>query len=116
MATIGGRFDIVVANPPYIAAGEIGGLDVEVRAHDPRRALDGGADGLAAFRAIIAGVGRVLAPRGAVFLEIGMGQGESVAALARAAGFARALGSRSRGDRPRGGASVVMIGASRQGS
>jgi release factor glutamine methyltransferase len=86
-AMIGGQFDIVVANPPYIPSGEIGGLDLEVRAHDPRSALDGGADGLDAFRAIIADVGRVLVPDSAVFLEIGVGQGESVAALAWAAGF-----------------------------
>ena len=47
-----GGFDLIVSNPPYIATGDIAALAPEVRDHDPRRALDGGADGLAAYRAI----------------------------------------------------------------
>jgi release factor glutamine methyltransferase len=86
-APLAGRFDIVVANPPYVASGDIAGLGREVRLHDPRRALDGGIDGLAAIRAIVAGLRRVLAPDGGVFIEIGAGQRDAVAALAGREGF-----------------------------
>ena len=48
-----GPFDLIVSNPPYIRSAEIAGLAAEVRDHDPRRALDGGADGLDAYRALI---------------------------------------------------------------
>jgi release factor glutamine methyltransferase len=80
---IGTRFDLVVANPPYIASGDMAGLPVEVRAHDPARALDGGADGLDAYRAILAELGRLLAPGGFAVLELGEGQEQAVAELAR---------------------------------
>lgn len=85
---LGGAFDLVVSNPPYIPSDEIAGLEPEVRGHDPILALDGGADGLCAYRAILAGVGRVLRPRGALVFEIGIGQREAVDGLAAAAGFA----------------------------
>ena len=52
-AALGGGFDLIVANPPYVASGDIAGLEPEVRDFDPRPALDGGADGLAAYRAIV---------------------------------------------------------------
>jgi release factor glutamine methyltransferase len=77
-------FDLVLANPPYIPSGEIAGLAPEVRDHDPRTALDGGPDGLAAFRAILADLPRVLAFSGLAVLELGAGQAADVAALAAA--------------------------------
>jgi release factor glutamine methyltransferase len=86
-AGIGGRFDLVVSNPPYIPADDIAALDPEVRDHDPRVALDGGPDGLDAIRTILAGLRPVLAPVGAAFIEIGAGQRGAVAAIAGAAGF-----------------------------
>jgi len=81
------RFDLIVSNPPYIASDEIATLPVEVREHDPHVALDGGGDGLAAYRAIFADIRRVLAPGGRVFLEIGFGQAADVSRLAAEAGF-----------------------------
>lgn len=82
-----GRFDIVVSNPPYIASAEIDNLALEVRGHDPRLALDGGRDGLDAYRAIAGALGRIIAPRGAFFLEIGAGQGGAVSSLLTEAGM-----------------------------
>ena len=81
------RFDVVVANPPYIESGAIAGLQVEVRNHDPHLALDGGADGMDAFHAILADLDRVLAEPGVAVLEVGAGQAETVAGLAAAHGF-----------------------------
>ena len=72
------RFDVVVANPPYIAAADLASLPPEVRDFDPRRALDGGADGLAAYRAIAAELPRLLAADGVFAGEIGFGQDEAV--------------------------------------
>jgi release factor glutamine methyltransferase len=78
---LGGRFDVIVSNPPYIASSAIGGLEPEVRDHDPRLALDGGGDGLAAYRDIIGALPGLLAPGGLVALELGAGQFRSVEAL-----------------------------------
>jgi len=78
---VAGACDLVVANPPYIPSDDIATLAPEVRDHDPRLALDGGRDGLAAYRAIAADAARVLAPGGWVAVEIGIGQAEAVAAL-----------------------------------
>jgi release factor glutamine methyltransferase len=86
-ATPRGRFDIVVSNPPYIRSAVIPTLGREVREHDPLIALDGGADGLAAYRAILAWAGTMLAPGGFLALEIGHDQGEAVAELSREAGI-----------------------------
>ncbi|MBX9776432.1 MAG: peptide chain release factor N(5)-glutamine methyltransferase [Xanthobacteraceae bacterium] len=83
-----GSFDLIVANPPYVASGDIAGLEPEVRDFDPRRALDGGADGLAAYRAIAADAKRLLAPTGFLVLELGAGQREAVRSLTVAAGLA----------------------------
>jgi release factor glutamine methyltransferase len=83
----GGRLDLIVANPPYVASGDIAGLEPEVRNFDPRAALDGGADGLAAYRAIIADAERLLAPRGLLVLELGAGQLDAVRSLTVAAGL-----------------------------
>ncbi len=81
------RFDLIVSNPPYIPAGDIAGLDAAVREHDPLRALDGGEDGLVAYRALAAGLPRRIASGGAVVLEIGAGQEADVIAIMAAAGL-----------------------------
>jgi release factor glutamine methyltransferase len=79
-----GPYDLVVSNPPYIPTDEIERLDPEVKDHDPRLALDGGDDGLDAYRSITALLPQLLAADGAVALEIGAGQSGAVAALLRA--------------------------------
>ncbi len=84
------RFDLVISNPPYIESGEIPGLMPDVAAYEPATALDGGADGLAAYRAILAALPGLLAPNGAAILEIGATQAPAVTALAAAAGYAAA--------------------------
>lgn len=78
---LAGRFDLVVSNPPYITSADIEGLDTEVRAHDPRLALDGGTDGLDAYRTIAAALPALLLPRGVAILELGAGQEADVAQL-----------------------------------
>ena len=83
-----GRFDLIVANPPYVRSGDIAGLAREVRDHDPRLALDGGADGLDAYRALTPQIARRLAPAGRFLVEVGAGQADAVKALATAAGLA----------------------------
>lgn len=80
-------FDIIVSNPPYIRAGDLAGLAPEVAVYDPRLALDGGVDGLDAYRAIIPAAKGLLAQGGVLALEFGLGQGDDVAALLRAASF-----------------------------
>ncbi|MCB1350692.1 MAG: peptide chain release factor N(5)-glutamine methyltransferase [Maritimibacter sp.] len=81
------RFDLVVSNPPYIAADELAGLAPEVRNHDPQLALTPGGDGLAAYRAILGGLNGRLTPRGRVMVEIGPTQGKAVAGFFVAAGL-----------------------------
>lgn len=85
-AALAGGFDLVVSNPPYIMTGELADLPAEVR-RDPARALDGGADGLSAYRAIADDARRLLRPGGHLVLELGLGQEPAVAALMRAAGL-----------------------------
>ena len=80
-------FDLTLANPPYIPTADIAGLAPEVAGHEPRAALDGGPDGLAAYRALAPRIARVLAPSGHALLEIGQGQGDAVATLLAAAGL-----------------------------
>ncbi|MGC1778315.1 MAG: peptide chain release factor N(5)-glutamine methyltransferase [Xanthobacteraceae bacterium] len=87
---LGGTFDIVVSNPPYVVSGEIADLPAEVRLFDPPRALDGGADGLDFYRAIAVAAPTLLAPGGLVAVELGAGQSGPVAALFAAAGLAPA--------------------------
>ncbi len=82
-----GTFDIVVSNPPYIAGGDIASLEPEVARFDPSLALDGGPDGMSAYRAILAGAGPALRPKGWVVLEVGNGQAPAVIALCRRYGF-----------------------------
>jgi release factor glutamine methyltransferase len=76
-----GRFDVIVSNPPYVASAAIARLEPEVRDHDPRLALDGGEDGLAAYREIIPALPGLLAPGGLIALELGAGQHRSVDSL-----------------------------------
>lgn len=82
------RFDLVVSNPPYIPTDEIETLEPEVRDHEPRIALDGGPDGLDAYRHLAPGIMRVLKPGGVFFVEIGPGQSSAVEALFQDAGAA----------------------------
>ncbi|MDX2274935.1 MAG: peptide chain release factor N(5)-glutamine methyltransferase [Hyphomonadaceae bacterium] len=82
-----GPFDLVVSNPPYIATAEIEGLAPEVARFEPRLALDGGADGLDAYRLIIPALPLLLQPGGGFALEIGKGQEGAVTDLAARAGF-----------------------------
>ena len=83
-----GPFDLVISNPPYVASADIATLAPEVRDHDPRHALDGGADGFAAYRAIAADVSRLLKPSGLLVSEIGAGQERAVSELFVAGGLA----------------------------
>ncbi len=84
---LAGTFDLIVSNPPYIRAGDIAGLARDVREHDPHLALDGGEDGLAAYRALAPAFCRLLKPEGRFFVEIGAGQGDDVAAIFSRAGL-----------------------------
>ncbi|MFG1401352.1 peptide chain release factor N(5)-glutamine methyltransferase [Xanthobacter sediminis] len=86
-ASLCGGFDLVVSNPPYIMHRAMAGLSREVRLHDPVLALDGGEDGLEAYRAIVADLPRLLAPGAAAVLELGAGQEADVAAIAVRAGL-----------------------------
>lgn len=83
-----GRFDIIVSNPPYIVRSVIATLDEEVRLYDPLLALDGGEDGLDAYRAIASGAADHLREDGLVAYEIGHDQKEPVTAIMRENGFA----------------------------
>ncbi|SMF33742.1 release factor glutamine methyltransferase [Tistlia consotensis] len=86
-AALDGRFDLIVSNPPYIARDELAGLDPEVARHDPPAALDGGPDGLDAYRALAAALPRLLRPGGVAALEIGSGQAASAGAVLTAGGL-----------------------------
>jgi len=79
-------FDLVVSNPPYIPTADIDTLEPEVRDHEPRLALDGGADGLDAYRLLAPEILRVLKPGGMFAVEIGFDQSKAVEALFRQAG------------------------------
>jgi release factor glutamine methyltransferase len=81
------RFDVILSNPPYIPSAYIAGLEPDVRAFEPLAALDGGPDGLAAYRLLAGLLPNLLAKGGLGFLEIGVGQGETVPALMAAAGL-----------------------------
>lgn len=87
MAGLRGRFDLIVSNPPYIAAEELAGLATEVREHEPHVALTDGADGLSAYRIIAATAPLHLAPGGRLLVEIGPSQGAEVARLFAEAGL-----------------------------
>lgn len=83
---IEGQFDLIVSNPPYLSAAEMATLQAEV-GHDPARALDGGADGLDAYRRIAAAAQARLAENGVLLLEIGASQADSVGQILSQAGF-----------------------------
>ncbi len=87
-AALAGAHDLIVSNPPYIPSRDIPALSAEVREHDPRRALDGGGDGLDAYRLIVRQAASLLADDGTLILEIGQHQGDDVTRLAKAAGLA----------------------------
>ena len=87
-AALSGPFDLIVSNPPYVRSVEIANLATEVRDYDPYRALDGGADGLDAYRALIPQAARLLVHRGALVVEVGQGQSDKVEGLMTAAGLA----------------------------
>ena len=86
-AALRGPFDLVVSNPPYIRSSDIADLAVEVREHDPRKALDGGPDGLDAYRALIPQAACILGPHAALVVEAGQGQAPQIEALMTAAGL-----------------------------
>jgi release factor glutamine methyltransferase len=86
-AALSGRFDLIVSNPPYVRSKDIADLADEVRDHDPHRALDGGADGLNAYRALIPHAARLLGPGGALVVEAGRGQSSDIEGLMTAAGL-----------------------------
>jgi len=87
-AALNGPLDLIVANPPYVARADIAALEVEVRDFDPPRALDGGPDGLAAYRAIAPQARRLLAPDGNLVVELGFGRLAAVRSIFVAAGLA----------------------------
>lgn len=86
-AALSGPFDLIVSNPPYIRSAEIAGLATEVRDHDPRAALDGGTDGLDAYRALIPQSAVLLAPHGGLVVEVGHDQSAEIAGLMMVAGL-----------------------------
>ncbi|HKX09483.1 MAG TPA: peptide chain release factor N(5)-glutamine methyltransferase [Stellaceae bacterium] len=85
---VSGAWDVILANPPYIASDDIGRLSPEVARFEPRRALDGGRDGLSAYRLLAPTISRLLASSGVAVIEIGAGQAQKVAALMAGAGLA----------------------------
>ncbi|GAN68908.1 peptide chain release factor N(5)-glutamine methyltransferase [Acetobacter orleanensis] len=83
----GQRFDVVLSNPPYIPTADLAALMPEVRVHEPVAALDGGADGMEAYRVLCARMPHLLAPGGVAIFEIGVGQGDDLRAVAVKAGL-----------------------------
>jgi len=86
-AALAGPFDLIVSNPPYVRSAEIIDLATEVREHDPHRALDGGTDGLDAYRALVPEAARLLAFQGALVVEVGHDQSGDIERLMVAAGL-----------------------------
>jgi release factor glutamine methyltransferase len=84
------RFDLILCNPPYIPSAAIAGLMPEVARHEPRSALDGGADGLDVYRCLLPDLHRLLSTQGVAVVELGAGQAGAVAKMAQDAGFATA--------------------------
>jgi release factor glutamine methyltransferase len=81
MDALSGTWDVIFINPPYVVEGDLDGLDPEVGRYEPRAALDGGPDGLSAYRCIVAALRPQLRPESRVFLEIGQGQAGPVEGL-----------------------------------
>jgi release factor glutamine methyltransferase len=88
--SIGGPADVIVANPPYICSESISRLAPEVARYEPRVALDGGSDGLEAYRPLAGETHRLLRPGGAAFFELGEGQAPAVSGVMAAVGLAPA--------------------------
>ena len=86
-AALSDTFDLIVSNPPYIRSADIPGLATEVCDHDPRRALNGGTDGLDAYRELVPQAARLLAPGGVLAVEVGEGQSADVERLMTSAGL-----------------------------
>jgi release factor glutamine methyltransferase len=84
---LSGRFDLIVSNPPYVRSADIAGLATEARDHDPHRALDGGSDGLDAYRTLVPQAAPLLAPGGVLAVEVGDGQSADVERLMVAEGL-----------------------------
>ncbi len=82
-----GAFDLIVSNPPYIPSDDLAALPVEVRFYDPALALDGGADGLDAYRRILPAIAERLTPTGFAVVEVGAGQSDAVCAIGRDSGL-----------------------------
>lgn len=93
-AALGGEFDLIVANPPYVAETEAGRLVPEIGRYEPREALFGGRDGLSAYRALAPDLARLLAPGGVAVVEHGAGQGAKAAEILEQAGL-RAVARRA---------------------
>ena len=87
LEAVEGSFDLVVANPPYLSAADMAALSPEVRDHDPAPALDGGPDGLSAYRRIVPGLRKALRPGGFALFEIGPDQAQAVSRLLAEAGL-----------------------------
>ena len=87
LEAVEGSFDLVVANPPYLSAADMAALSPEVRDHDPAPALDGGPDGLSAYRRIVPGLRKALRPGGFALFEIGPDQDQAVSRLLAEAGL-----------------------------
>jgi release factor glutamine methyltransferase len=90
-------FDVVTANPPYIATAEIASLARDIKEHEPRLALDGGADGLSLVRRIVAGAPEVLTPGGVLAVEVGAGEAHAAARLFEERGFSNVMITRDYG-------------------
>ena len=84
---LSGRFDIIVSNPPYIPTDDIDRLAPEISHFEPRQALDGGEDGLAAYRALSTALAKLMAEDGFAAIEIGSGQRAPVESIFRRAGL-----------------------------
>jgi release factor glutamine methyltransferase len=84
---LSGTFNLIVSNPPYIRSADIANLAAEVRYHDPKAALDGGPDGLDAYRALIPQAACLLMSGSALVVEAGQGQSGDIEALMKAAGL-----------------------------
>jgi len=95
------RFDLILSNPPYISAAELDGLSPEVRKWEPGIALTPGGDGLDAYRKIVPGAQKCLAPGGWLIVETGAAQARTVAALFSESGFCRIAVSRDLDGRDR---------------
>ncbi len=100
-ATVEGRFDLILSNPPYLAASEMAEIAPELALHEPAIALTDGADGLSAYRIIAEQAQGYLTPRGRVMVEIGWRQAPAICDLFRAAGWGRVTLAQDLDGRPR---------------